>query len=202
MRAAFQHSAGAMSYLPPAAQRASARLPSGVSLRPLSDWSEHGGRTIELYRDDWKFEVSPVQWNLVSSRPNTLRGVHAHVAHWDYLCVIRGEMLLNLHDMRPDSSTYRLAAQQLFPGDSPINIAIPPGVAHGFYFAAATTYFYAVSHYWNPSDELGCRWDDPELGFSWPTDDPLLSPRDTSAPRYGELARELIAALDPGARRS
>lgn len=145
--------------------------------------------------------MAPVQWNLVNSRPNTLRGVHVHVAHWDYLCVVSGEMLLGLHDMRPHSPTYRLAVQQRLSGAAPCSIAIPPGVAHGFYFASETCYFYAVSHYWNLSDELGCRWDDPELGLSWPTKSPLLSERDASAPSHGELARAFAAALDRGAVR-
>jgi dTDP-4-dehydrorhamnose 3,5-epimerase len=156
----------------------------------------------ELYRRDWQLDVVPVQWNLVSSRANTLRGVHVHLAHWDYLCVISGEMLLGLHDMRPHSPTYRLAVQRPLPADAPCSIALPPGVAHGFYFASETTYFYAVSQYWNPSDELGCRWDDPELGLSWPTADPLLSERDAHAPTYGELARAFTAALDQGALHS
>jgi len=183
----------------PLAQPSTTRLPAGVSLRRLRDQRDGAERTTEVYRRDWGLDAVPVQWNLVSSNPNTLRGVHVHVTHWDYLSVVSGEMLLGLHDMRPDSPTYRMAVQPLLPGDAPVSIAIPPGVAHGFYFASATRYFYAVSRYWNPSDELGCRWDDPVLGLSWPSADPLLSPRDSDAPSYGELARALAAALDRAA---
>lgn len=169
-------------------------MPAGISLRPLEEQRDQATWTTELYRGDWRMDVVPVQWNLVSSRANTLRGVHVHANHWDYLCVIDGEMLLGVHDMRPHSPTYRLAAQRRLPADPPVSIAIPPGVAHGFYFASATTYFYAVSHYWNPSDELGCRWDDPQLNLSWPTADPVLSPRDAAASSYGEMARALAAS--------
>ena len=101
-------------------------------------------------------------------------------------------MLLGLHDMRPRSPTYMLSVLQRLAGDRPSSIAIPPGVAHGFYFATPTTYCYAVSHYWNPSDELGCRWNDPMLGLAWPTTDVLLSPRDAGASGYEELARALM----------
>jgi dTDP-4-dehydrorhamnose 3,5-epimerase len=156
----------------------------------------------ELYREDWNLDIVPVQWNLVSSRANTLRGVHVHLDHNDYLCVLAGEMLLGLHDMRPDSPSYRLSTQVRLRGDAACSIAIPPGVAHGFYFAAETSYFYAVSHYWNPADELGCRWDDPEHGLFWPTRDPLLSPRDASAPSYGELMQALNTALNQRAHHS
>ena len=170
-------------------------LPAGVALRPLSGEGDCAGRTTELYRNDWQLGIAPVQWNLVSSNANTLRGVHAHIAHSDYLYVVGGAMLLGLHDMRPTSPTYRLPTQLWLCEDAPASIAIPPGVAHGFYFAAPTKYCYAVSHYWDPSDELGCRWDDPALGFCWPTADPLLSERDADAPGYAELTRALAGRL-------
>ncbi|WP_162917644.1 dTDP-4-dehydrorhamnose 3,5-epimerase family protein [Dongia deserti] len=171
------------------------QMPAGVVLRPLSGEHRQVFRTTELYREDWQLDVTPVQWNLVCSRANTLRGVHVHPTHFDYLCVLQGEMLLALRDMRPDSPTYRLAVHQLLSGETPCSATIPPGVAHGFYFACETRYVYAVSHYWNPADELGCRWDDPELGFSWPAHDPSLSARDAGAPSYAEMALALAATL-------
>src|SRR2546430_11801318 len=51
------------------------------------------------------------------------------------------------------------------------------GVAHGFYCPSDALYVYGVTSYWDPSDELRCRWDDPELGLRWPTDAPVLSDR-------------------------
>ncbi|HEY1383765.1 MAG TPA: dTDP-4-dehydrorhamnose 3,5-epimerase family protein [Dongiaceae bacterium] len=180
-----------MSDLPFAGQSTTGALPAGVLLRRLSNDQDCMGAATELYRRDWSLGLAPVQWNLVSSRPDTLRGVHVHHTHWDYLCVLDGEMVLGLHDMRPQSPTHRLSVQHRLAGDTPTSIVIPPGVAHGFYFAVAATHCYAVSHYWNTSDEIGCRWNDPMLGLTWPTSDPLLSPRDATAPSYEELARAL-----------
>jgi len=182
-----------MSDLPFTSQSTTDALPVGVSLRQLPSEQDGMGKTTALYRRDWPLNLAPVQWNLVSNRPNTLRGVHVHHTHWDYLCLLSGEMLLGLHDMRPHSATYRRAVLHRLAGDTPTSIVIPPGVAHGFYFALESTHCYAVSQYWNPSDELGCRWDDPMLGLAWPTSDPLLSPRDATAPSYEELARDLMA---------
>lgn len=178
------------------------QLPAGVLLRPLASQGDPAGAAIELYRRDWPIDLLPVQWNLVSTRANALRGVHVHLRHWDYLCIIDGEMLLGLHDMRPRSPTYRLPAALRLRSDSACSIAIPPGVAHGFYFAAEAEYLYAVDRYWDPSDELGCRWDDPELRLAWPTDQPLLSSRDAEAPSYGELARAVTGAFGPVAAHS
>ena len=178
-----------------------ARLPDGVALRTLSDRWDGAQQITEVYRGDWQLDVAPAQWNFVSSKPNTLRGVHAHPDHWDYLHVVSGEMLLGLHDLRPGQSTFRLAAQCHLSGKRPVAIAIPPGVAHGFYFASHTTYFYALSQYWTSTSELGCRWDDPALGLSWPTSDPLLSQRDATASSYAELAKGVAAALARGSIR-
>lgn len=187
---------------PSSADLSTAPLPTGVSLRPLHEQNDGPVRMTQIYRREWPIEVAPVQWNLVNTAANTLRGVHVHAVHWDYLFVVSGAMLIGLHDMRPGSPTYRTSAQRRLQGESPCSIAIPPGVAHGFHFASATTYFYAVSHYWNPSDELGCRWDDPEIGLSWPTAEPLLSPRDAAAPGYADLVRDLAVHLNGAANPS
>ena len=40
------------------------------------------------------------QWNMVRSRPNVLRGVHAHRQHIDYLTMVSGIMILGLQDLR------------------------------------------------------------------------------------------------------
>lgn len=150
----------------------------------------------ELYRQDWPLDFAPVQWNVVCTRANTLRGVHVHPAHSDYLFVVHGEMLLGLHDMRPRSPTYRRSVQLILSGKHPCSASIPPGVAHGFYFAADTSYMYALNHYWDMSQELGCRWNDPELGFTWPATAPILSARDATAGSYSDLTRAFAAAMD------
>lgn len=172
-------------------------LPAGVALRALPGSDDGVQRVIEVFCNaDAPGDFAPEQWNFVRSEPDTLRGVHVHLHHWDYLHVLDGAMLLGLHDLRPGSPTYRMAAHCRLSGDRPASIAIPPGVAHGFYFAAPTAYFYALSSYWSTADEFGCRWDDPALGLTWPTADPLLSPRDVAAPSYADLAAAVAGALE------
>lgn len=178
-------------------------LPLGTSLHGLSSRHDPGGTEIQLHaragNGDGGAGPGPValnlvQWNLVQSEPNTLRGVHVHIRHWDYLHVALGAMTLGLHDMRPWSATHGLSALLRLSGDTPAAIAIPPGVAHGFYFAGAAHYLYAVSEYWSPSDELGCRWDDPALRLDWPAVDPALSQRDRAAAGYRGLVDDLADA--------
>ena len=168
------------------------RLPAGVTLRRLALSVSGAGRAIDLFNRD-KHTVEPVQWNFVTSRPNTLRGVHVHPRHTDYLTVTDGELLIGLHDMRPWSATHGQSAFVTLSAAEPQAITIPPGVAHGFYAAATADHIYAVDCYWDPADELGCRWNDSQLGLDWPTDSPSLSPRDVEAESYAALARRLAA---------
>lgn len=98
-----------------------------------------------------------------------------------------GRMLLGLKDLRPGSPTHGLAAQIVLDAASPVGVTIPTGVGHAFYFPVPSVLIYSVSEYWSTDDELGCRWDDPDLGLDWPTTAPLLSPRDTTAGSYRQM---------------
>lgn len=165
-------------------------LPSGFRILQLSDHADERGVFRELFRDAWT-DTAPVQWNLVRSKPNVLRGVHAHPDHFDHLTMASGAMVLGLHDVRPDSPTFGLSAMIRLEADDPHLVEIPPGVGHGFYFPAAAAHIYGVSRAFAGHDPFACRWDDPELGLDWPCDAPILSDRDRAAGSY----RELVARL-------
>lgn len=169
-------------------------LPVGVVQYPLVVQRGKTGATIDLFDISQGVGAAAVQWNFVGSLPNTLRGVHVHPHHADHLCVLAGTMLLGLHDMRPESASYRRSLILTLRGEHPVAMAIPPGVAHGFYFPEMTEYAYALDHYWNMAEEIGCRWNDPELGLYWPVTDPVLSPRDRDAPGYAKLVSALATA--------
>jgi dTDP-4-dehydrorhamnose 3,5-epimerase len=60
-------------------------------------------------------------------------------------------------------------------------------VAHGFAARSALTITYLVDGYYNPADELGVAWDDPEIGADWGVAEPILSERDRTNPRRADL---------------
>lgn len=167
------------------------RLPAGVRLLPLTPHSDERGVFTELYRDEWDAGVRPVQWNAVRSRPGVLRGVHVHPRHDDYLTVPLGRATVGLCDLRGDSPTSELAVCVELTADAPSAIVVPHGVAHGFYFHEPSLHVYAVSHTWDPADELGCRWDDPALGIPWPQTQATISPRDAALPSLAGLRAQL-----------
>jgi dTDP-4-dehydrorhamnose 3,5-epimerase len=66
-------------------------------------------------------------------------------------------------------------------------ILVPVGFAHGFAVLSdvADVQYKCSSYYHGPADS-GIRWDDPDLGVTWPIDAPLLSQRDTTAQTLAE----------------
>jgi dTDP-4-dehydrorhamnose 3,5-epimerase len=166
----------------------------GVAFRELESRSDDRGVLAEVFRDEWGLGFEPVQWNVVSSAADVLRGVHCHPHHDDLLSVAHGELILGLVDARSESPTFRRTELHRVPALSAV-VRVPVGVGHGFYFEEPTTMVYAVSEYWDVTDELGCRWDAPDLGIGWPASaiDPVLSRRDQEAGSFAEMVAEISA---------
>jgi len=170
------------------------RLPDGVRIEALKTHADDRGELTEIFRHEWDPDLGLVQWNAVESRGGVLRGVHVHPKHDDYLVLLRGRLLLGLRDLRADAPTAGCATLVELAPDAAQVAVIPHGVAHGFYCPEPAFHVYAVSHYWSPADELGCRWDDPQLAIPWPPLAPRLSPRDEALPSFGALLAEMDAA--------
>lgn len=161
--------------------------------------TDERGVFVETYRRSW-FSGRPemVQANRSDRRARVLVGLHYHLHQSDYWYVPFGQMRVVLHDLREGSPTDR-ATFSCDLGTRPDGshchdgIYIPPGVAHGFAALSDCTLNYLVDAYYNPADELGVRWDDPEIGGDWGLRDPILSQRDRSNP----LRRDLPANRRP-----
>ena len=162
---------------------------------PLVAHPDSRGTLTELFRQEWFDGPCPLQWNMVQSEANVLRGVHLHVAHVDYLVLIKGHMEIGLSDLRGEGESDRTGSLVSLTEENMSILMVPPGVAHGFYFPEPTTYFYGVSDYWDPvHDEYGCRWNDPELGIPWRKDiAPVLSERDEAACSQTEMLNTIRA---------
>lgn len=160
----------------------------GVELLDLPTENDARGALVELCRASWIEPDEPVQWNAITNRPGSLRGVHWHNAHADFIAPVHGSVLVAAVDLRIGSPTERRAELVGLDAAQPRAIVIPPGVGHGFFSAEASVVMYGVSKYWNPDDELGVRWDDPALGIPWPAAaaGALVSGRDSGFPMLAE----------------
>lgn len=166
-----------------------------MEFRRLATHGDGRGDLTEVFRAEWFDGVTPLQWNVLRSNPGTLRGVHCHVVHADVLTVVEGELILGLVDLRESSATY-LACELHRLEPFSVAVTIPPGVGHGFYFEVPTVAVYGVTSYWNLEDELGCRWDDPELAIGFPCTEPVLSERDQRAGTLAQLIDGVRAGLE------
>lgn len=167
------------------------RLPSGFRLTRLERHLDSRGTFTELYRQSWDAGIRPVQWNVVSSRAGVVRGVHTHVRHDDYLSVVAGRVLVGFRDLRRGSPTFQMTGTFPLGPENSVAVTIPRGVAHGFLFLEPSVHVYAVSEYFDPSDEFHCRYDDSLLGIPWPTLASELSEKDARAPGFEALVEAL-----------
>lgn len=160
------------------------------------DPEAHGdarGRFYETYRRSWFPQGREmVQGNRSDKAAGAVVGLHYHLHQADYWQVPRGEARVVLHDLRVGSPTEGATETLTLSGDNCRGVFIPPGVAHGFATLTELTLTYLVDQYYNPADELGVAWDDPDIAADWGVADPILSERDQHNPRR--------AALDPAVR--
>jgi dTDP-4-dehydrorhamnose 3,5-epimerase len=165
---------------------------AGVQLFALEPHADDRGSLTEVYRREWVEDGREVvQANLTVSRPGVLRGLHWHRRQADYWCVLAGVAHVALVDLREGSPT-RLATfeRRIDAAEARVGIAIPAGVAHGFHAETEVLLQYLVDAPYTGEDEFGLAWDDPELGLSWPSGDPILSERDRSNPALAEVLRD------------
>jgi len=166
----------------------------GVVVVEPTLWKDPRGFFAETFRQEWLPDGSPtmVQGNRADRQANTLVGLHYHRFQADYWYVPFGRVLAGLHDLRQSSRTRGASLAVELDGEAHRGLYIPRGVAHGFYAITDATITYLVDNYYNPADELGVAWDDPELDIPWPGDAPILSDRDRANPRIADIPADLV----------
>jgi dTDP-4-dehydrorhamnose 3,5-epimerase len=165
----------------------------GVKLIDLAQFGDSRGSFCEAFRASWLGHDKPwTQWNVSRSRAGVIRGLHLHRRQTDYWHIVAGTVTAALVDVRPDSPTCGVAMTVPLCADKPQALWVPTGVLHGFHAHTDVILMYLLDQEYDPTDELGVRWDDPALGLpvSWysiPT--PVLSPRDEKAGMLKDLVR-------------
>lgn len=150
------------------------------------------GRFTEMYRRQWfPLGREMVQANRSERQAGSVVGLHYHLHQADYWYALRGRARVVLHDLRLGSPTDGATEVLELCGDEDRGLFIPPGVAHGFAALTDLLLCYLVDGYYNPDDELGLAWDDPEVGADWGIAAPVLSARDLGNPRRHALEASL-----------
>jgi dTDP-4-dehydrorhamnose 3,5-epimerase len=134
-------------------------------------------------RDDW------VQDNHSRSAKGVLRGMHFQPGMAKLVRCARGAILDVLVDIRPDSPSFGRWEGFELDDENHRQLYAPDGFAHGFCVVSESAdVIYKCSAYYDRAAESGFRFDDPEVGITWPEGIEFqTSERDREAPLLSEL---------------
>ena len=179
-------------------QRLETSLPGVFELRPVVH-RDARGFFIETYQKakfaDLGIADSFVQDNHSRSAKGTLRGLHYQLHHPQAkLCrVVEGEALDIALDIRVGSSNFGKWTSLLLSAKEQNQIYVPVGFAHGFLaLTDAVQFLYKCSGFYDPEDEHGIAWNDPDLKIYWGITAPIVSERDANFPRLAQVPREFL----------
>ena len=138
------------------------------------------------YREAGMSEIW-VQDNHSSSVQGTLRGLHyqSKPGQAKLVRVTRGRIFDAIVDIRPGSPTFGKWHAEEIDAEQHYQIYIPIGFAHGFcVLSEMAEVQYKVSNPYDGAHECAIRWNDPEIGLSWPIPEPILSERDQESEAF------------------
>ncbi len=131
-----------------------------------------------------------VQDNHSRSQRGVLRGLHFQRKRpqGKLVSVSRGSVFDVAVDINPHSATFGQYVATVLSDENHLQLWIPPGYAHGFcVLSDEADFHYKCTELYDPTDEAGIIWNDPDVNIAWPFDNPLLSEKDQKLPRLGEL---------------
>lgn len=119
-------------------------------------------------------------------KAGTLRGMHFQIAPYPeakLVRCIRGAIVDVIVDMRPYSPTRLQHVAVELTADNKTALLVPPYFAHAYQtLVDDTEVLYQVSGSYEPSGERGLRYNDPDLGITWPLPVSVISAKDAAWP--------------------
>jgi len=145
----------------------------GVWLKRLAVHSDDRGSLMEVLRADDPGFVPIKQTTYTEAYPGVIKAFHWHRKQWDMWFFTSGTAQVVLYDLRPESPTHRQTDVVVMGERSPILLAIPIGVAHGYRVLGTKPagLLYHTTEAYDPADpdEERIPHDDPTIGLDWTT---------------------------------
>jgi dTDP-4-dehydrorhamnose 3,5-epimerase len=135
------------------------------------------------------------QDNHSRSSRGVLRGLHYQLLPEPQGKLVRcplGAILDVAVDLRRSSPTFGQSVAAELTADNHRQLWVPVGFAHGFLtLSDHAEVLYKASGYWSKACERSLRWNDPEVGITWPVEqlgisEPLLAAKDAAAPTLAQ----------------
>ena len=141
-----------------------------------------------------------------TARKGTIRGMHFQFPPAEETKLVRctrGAILDIIVDLRPESPTYLQHVAVELSADNHRALYLPERFAHGYQVLEDSTEMtYQAGEFYAPESEGGLRYDDPELGLTWPRPVTDISERDRSFPLLSEIEPELARRMETSSARA
>jgi dTDP-4-dehydrorhamnose 3,5-epimerase len=135
-----------------------------------------------------------VQSNHSRSTKGVLRGLHYQrqpKAQGKLVRATVGEIFDVVVDLRRSSPTYGDWLSASLSSENKQMVYVPQGFAHGFCVVSDVAEVqYMTTEEYAPTQEAGIIWNDPQLGITWPMNNPRVSARDQRWPRLRDADNE------------
>lgn len=168
---------------------------AGLKLIFPKVWKDNRGFFVETYEQE-RYSAHGitnhfVQDNHSLSKRGTVRGMHFQTqpGQAKLVRVGMGRIFDVVADIRPTSPTFGKWEAVILDSESHAQLYVPVGFAHGFCVLSEEAHvMYKVDSPYNSETEAGFRWDDPDVGISWPlaSDEMIVSERDRTSPYFSE----------------
>lgn len=132
-----------------------------------------------------------VQDNHSRSEKGVLRGLHYQLKkpQGKLVRVVTGEVFDVAVDIRKGSPTFGQWVGEVLSAENHKLLYVPPGFAHGFcVLSESADFLYKCTDFYDPSDEQGIIWNDPQINVTWPGDLFELSGKDKLYKTLAEMA--------------
>ncbi len=166
----------------------------GVLVVEPDIFADERGFFLERFHDERYrsvgIDIPFVQDNFSRSAKGVLRGLHfqRQSPQAKLVEVVRGRVFDVVVDVRPGSSTFGQWHSVVLSDENRFQLWVPSGYAHGFcVLSEEADLLYKCTDYYDPTDEGGVAWNDPNLSIAWPVKEPLLSKKDARLPVLGSL---------------
>lgn len=177
---------------------------AGVRIIRPAVFEDARGFFLESYNQDKFAELGVtdhfVQDNHSRSVKGVLRGLHYQLRHPQAkLCrVIEGKVIDVVVDIQHGSPDFGKWISVELSAENRHQLYLPKGFAHGFLVLSEFAQFlYKCSDFYDPTDEAGVAWNDPDLNITWGVDDPVLSAKDSGYKRLKEIPPERLPRYEP-----
>lgn len=160
----------------------------GVYVIEPTVFGDERGYFMETYHQgEFKqagLDLNFVQDNQSKSTKGVVRGLHFQYNNpqGKLVRVIRGEVFDVAVDLRKNSPTYGKWEAVVLSESNKKQFYVPEGFAHGFMVLSDEAEFtYKCTDFYDPEDEGGILWNDPDIGIEWPVeglDEVVLSEKD------------------------